>query len=35
MTEAIRTEARRYALSMPIIEVGFFTLLIVAMAVVG
>ncbi len=35
MTGMFRTVARRYALSMPILEVGFFTLLITLLTLVS
>ncbi len=35
MTGLIRSIARRYALSMPIVEIGFFWVLIVALAMAG
>jgi len=35
MTGRFRTLAQRYALSMPIVEMGFFAMMIFAMAMVA
>jgi hypothetical protein len=35
MTEWIRTTRRRYGVSLPIVEIGFFTVMIAAMSAVS